>query len=1105
MNEFALALLRTLGGVLDGVALREAYSWRALIDDCGGSSALISDDELVRLAPDTEVLAVALAGQPETITESWAVDMLRGLALAVGELARFADDVESQTGAHDLAWRALERQLTSTVAHSAPFAAGLLDMIGLLNRHVTLVDEPEDGERTYQDSFDDWSVRWSSLQRLVNDPGAWLTGTLNDLPNILPFAVSRLLQDVFAAPISFGEPRANLVQALTDAGVDPTQLHTEVAVWLPPLVDDGTRLLGFEALAGFFDRTDGEPGLSGALVGVQSNDGVHETFTRAVTDEIQLSLSVAADASILVGAGFTPDFALFAHAAGELGIEARFVWAPAPPTAESDVRMAVLPVLKRFEAFATLGGEASASGAHALGLEIGAAAEGEIRFDVGAALPIEVVEASIVVPWSVAVSWDSTRSGTGLEGGFALRSPPLPTLTLGPLSLSELTVGLEVSSAEAKLDMTFGIGLELGPLVVRAAGLGASGSLPLPAADESARQGLTFGFIPPTALEISADNPPMLRGGGAILFDEGRYAGFLSLQVYGLAVTALGLVEVELPPPGPSFSLFVLVSAQFPGIQLGYGFTLNGIGGLVGIHRTIHADALRADLSSGSVSSILDPGSEMDRAIELLARMGRYFPTRADRFVVGLAVQLRWVELVQIDIGVIIELPGPAKIVLLGRARIALEADDVALLRIQLEVLGIIDFEEKLLSIDAALRDSCLLEIFDITGGAAVRVSWGERPYALMSVGGFHPEFVPEPAVVPVPARVGLSTGDPGDWFYLRLQAYFAVTTSSLQLGAAVEVRINLEIIVVEGGLGFDALIVFDPFYFSIGFFAYLRVKVAGISLVGVAMRGTMSGPGPVTFSGEITVEILFITVSWSGAFSIGSEATPALETVDSVLDRVMAEIRPDTLRALASALPGAVVRAAEGDAGAVFDPAGGFEWTQGLVPLGVVVERIEGTPLARPLEVTVEAADFAPAYDWFAAASFAELSDAEALTRKTFERLEAGIGMTGESRLFDEGSAVDRPLRPELFVWPRSEPAAIVELQAVPLGVSLSARSRGARRPVGRIEPVLGLRDEGWTVAKGAPGPADSIVSETAAHQRARHDGGVAMSAGDAIDSGEL
>ena len=1095
MDDFALALLRTLGYMVDRVAGRAPYLWHALIRDCGGDPARIGLDELARLRPDTTALAEALASEPEPVTESWVLDTLAALGLGIADFVRFAIDLEGRTGAADLAWRALERQIVSDAAGHSPMALDLAQLVGVVSRHVEHHAEPVDEG----DLFEDWSVRWSSLQALLRDPAAWLRDLLGQLPITLPLALGRVLRHM-ESPVQVGAPREELRQALADGGVEIADLHTEVSVWLPPLVDDGTRLLAFQVMAGFLGPTDAI-GLRGLALAAGSSGGLRETLTWNLADAVALAFTLEADARLLVGLAFTPDLSLFGRATGRVGGELRLSWQPPAPAAESGSGLPVTPVLSRLELFATVSGDAATGGAFSPAAGLGFAADGEIRFDLGSALPIEVVDAVMVVPWSVELGWDSARPGLGIEGSFSLRSPPLPTLTLGPVSLSDLTVGLEIGSAEAKVDLTFGVGLELGPLTVRAAGLGAFGRVPMPETEEAARSGLTFGFIPPTALEISADNPPMLSGGGAILFEENRYSGFLTLQVYDFGVTALGLLEVNLPPPGPDFSLFVLVSASFPGIQLGYGFTLNGLGGLVGIHRTVDADALRADLPSGSVSSILDPGSEMDRAIELLARMARYFPTRADRFVIGLAVQLRWVELVQVDIGLIIELPGPAKIILLGRARIALESDDVALVRIQLQVLGIVDFEEKLLSIDAALTDSTLLEIFDITGGAAVRVSWGERPYALMSVGGFHPEFVPEPAVVPVPDRVGLSAGSPEDWFYLRLETYFAVTTSSLQLGAAVEVRINLEVITAEGGLGFDALIVFDPFYFSISFFAHFRVKLLGVSLAGVSMRGTMSGPGPVTISGEITVEILFVTVSWSGSFAIGSEASLEIATIDSVLDQVMAQLGPEALRATASGHPGALVQGPEGETALFLDPAGGFEWTQGLVPLGVVVERLEGSPLRRPLELrVVRASDLEPAYDWFAAAAFAELSDAEALTRKTFERLEAGAGASSGARAAAETGAVEHELAPEVHVLPGVRLSAGGVLQLVPRAAALAARHRGARTPAIAAAPVLALREERWTA-----GTSGEPMPETAAHQKARHDGGIAVPLGDAMAVGEL
>lgn len=56
---------------------------------------------------------------------------------------------------------------------------------------------------------------------------------------------------------------------------------------------------------------------------------------------------------------------------------------------------------------------------------------------------------------------------------------------------------------------------------------------------------------------------------------------------------ATGLLTTRLPGGASGFSLLVVISSEFPPVQLGLGFRLVGVGGLLGINRTVAVEALR--------------------------------------------------------------------------------------------------------------------------------------------------------------------------------------------------------------------------------------------------------------------------------------------------------------------------------------------------------------------------------------------------------------------------------------------------------------------------------------------------------------------------------
>src|SRR5262249_58904241 len=77
----------------------------------------------------------------------------------------------------------------------------------------------------------------------------------------------------------------------------------------------------------------------------------------------------------------------------------------------------------------------------------------------------------------------------------------------------------------------------------------------------------------------------------------------------------------------------VVVSAQFPPVQLGLGFMLVGVGGLLGINRTVAVEALRAGLKAGALGAVLSPPDPKANPAQLVASLAGLFPPAAGRYV----------------------------------------------------------------------------------------------------------------------------------------------------------------------------------------------------------------------------------------------------------------------------------------------------------------------------------------------------------------------------------------------------------------------------------------------------------------------------------------
>ena len=190
----------------------------------------------------------------------------------------------------------------------------------------------------------------------------------------------------------------------------------------------------------------------------------------------------------------------------------------------------------------------------------------------------------------------------------------------------------------------------------------------------------------------------------------------------------------------------MIVSAEIPPVQLGLGFMLVGVGGLLGINRTVAVEALRAGLKTGALGAVLSPPDPKANVGQLVASLAGLFPPAAGRHVFAPTARIVWGSPTQITIELclVLELPAPVRLVALGRLRALLPDEREAIVRIQVDVLGVIDFDRAEAAVDATLVDSRLAQ-FALTGDMALRMSWGAQPSFLLAVGGFHPRFAAPP------------------------------------------------------------------------------------------------------------------------------------------------------------------------------------------------------------------------------------------------------------------------------------------------------------------------------------------------------------------------
>jgi hypothetical protein len=208
----------------------------------------------------------------------------------------------------------------------------------------------------------------------------------------------------------------------------------------------------------------------------------------------------------------------------------------------------------------------------------------------------------------------------------------------------------------------------------------------------------------------------------------------------------------------------------------------------------------------------------------------------------------------------------------------------------------------------------------------------------------------------------------------------------------------------IHGWLGFDVLIIFSPFSFEFDFSAGFDVSFEGVSLCGLTVDGTFSGPRPWHLHGSATIDILFFSVSASLDLTWG-DSTPAILPQKPVL--------PDLLPALqdprnwSAALPQdanlAVTLSAPkpDDKTLRVHPLGTLSVRENVVPLDLPITRYgNATPSDGNLfsisHVQIDGNEETKTnfQDYFAAGQFLTLSDADKVSRPSFERYDAGVNI---------------------------------------------------------------------------------------------------------------
>ena len=724
-------------------------------------------------------------------------------------------------------------------------------------------------------------------------------------------------------------------------------------------------------------------------------------------------------------------------------------------------------------------------------------------------------ELSLGLRLSSVTGFHFTGSG-GLEGSFPVG------VRLGPVDVQGISIGLKPNAQGVDFEVGASVRGSIGPVtaVIDRVGFKLISRFPDPPVGNFGPLDLALGFKPPSGIGLSVEAQGVLTGGGFLFHDEAQqlYAGVMQLSLHEqITLKAFGLIATRMPDGSRGYSLIIFITAEdFRPIPLGLGFTLQGIGGMVAVHRTFDENALREGLKSDTLSQLLFPRDPVGNAPAIIRALASAFPPMRGSYLLGILARIGWFTptLIQMDLALILQFGASERLLVLGRISSLLPSPDNDLVRLNLDVMGVLDFDQGTASVDGVLVDSRLVHKFALTGAMAMRARWSSGPGSgfVLAVGGFNPRFAP-PAGVPPLARVAIALCS-GDNPRLTCEAYFALTSNTVQFGARAALYAAAYGFSVQGDVGYDVLLQIAPLHFIADFHASVQLKHGSSNLFSVSLAGSLEGPRPLRVSGKASFSIFWcdFSVRFDKTLIDGEPPPPPLGVdVLAALKAALSTAQSWTTQLPAERTHGVALRTLTPGTTLILDPLGRLAVKQQVAPLNSArdIDLYGGAPVIGDRRFTLAATlngqplqTTQTLRDQFAPAQLFAMSDDEKLAAPSFEQMDAGLVFGSDAVSFDatqlvaanlqyESIVIDAPI-PEGAPLP---PSQVYTLQPAQLAFH-SLTGAAARAPVRRVgrarfrtpdaAPAVSLAKPAWDIVPldgGAPAPLDPAVRTWSEH----------------------
>jgi hypothetical protein len=259
----------------------------------------------------------------------------------------------------------------------------------------------------------------------------------------------------------------------------------------------------------------------------------------------------------------------------------------------------------------------------------------------------------------------------------------------------------------------------------------------------------------------------------------------------------------------------------------------------------------------------------------------------------------------------------------------------------------------------------------------------------------------------------------------------------------------------VVGFLALDALFQFSPFYFIVGISGGVAVKAGSSVLFSIGLSLTLSGPTPWNAKGKASFKILFVKVKVSFNKTWGEERDTVLPDT-AVMPLLTSALTNDknwearlparnqllvTLKEMENLAEGEIVA----------HPAGILTVKQKVVPLDITIDRFGQQRPSDAKRFSIKKA-YSGTYEFktttakedFAPAQFEDMSDAQKLSRKSFEKMPAGVTLSDKENSVQSSHVVRRKVEYETIIMDTRFPVLYLAVKLIERVQTFFALLRG-------------------------------------------------------------